>query len=128
MLTVTATASGGTLVPQLGLPETSLKDVLIYQNGRFAVDGLSISIYNLPSHGCAVHQEDRYFFIYRPQAQNRNNPSTPLQPRPAPKQGSGGAKRAGRPSGHERWRGRPRRVAGRIAEKLSTRGIERDVF
>jgi AraC-like DNA-binding protein len=88
MLTVTAMASGGTLVPQLGLPETSLKDVLIYQNGRFAVDGLSISIYNLPSHGCAVHQEDRYFFIYPPQGQNRNNASTPLQPTPAPKQGS----------------------------------------
>jgi hypothetical protein len=66
----------------------SFKDVLTCQSRRFAVDGLSISIYNLPLHGCASHQEDRYFFIYRPQGRNRNNLSTPLQPTPAPKQGS----------------------------------------
>jgi AraC-like DNA-binding protein len=88
MLTVTPMTSGSTLVLQPGLPEMSFKDALSCQSGRFAVDGLSISIYNLPLHGCAAHREDRYFFIYRPQAQNRNNPSTPLQPTPAPEQGS----------------------------------------
>ena len=66
----------------------SFKDVLTCQSERFTVDGLGISIYNLPLHGCASLQEDRDFFIYRPQSQNRNNPSTPLQPIPASKQGS----------------------------------------
>ena len=88
MLGVTPMTSGSTLVLQLGLPEMSFKDVLTCQNERFAVDGLGVSIYKLPLHGCASLQEDRYFFIYRPQSQNRNNPSTPLQPIPASKQGS----------------------------------------
>jgi AraC-like DNA-binding protein len=88
MLTVTPMTSGSALVLQPGLPKMSFKDVLSCQSERFAVDGLGVSIYNLPLHGCASHQEDRYFFIYRPQGQNRNNPSMPLQPTPAFKQGS----------------------------------------
>jgi AraC-like DNA-binding protein len=88
MLSVTPMPSGSTLVLQPGLPEMSFKDVLTCQSERFAIDGLSLSIYDLPLHGCASLQEDRYFFIYRPQSQNRNNPSTPLQPIPASKQGS----------------------------------------
>ena len=88
MLTVTPMTSGSALVLQPGLPEKSFEDLLTYESRRFAVDGLSISIYNLPLRGRAVHEEDGYFFIYRPQDQNRNNPTTPLQPKPVSNQAS----------------------------------------
>ena len=80
MLTLIMPAGGKTSILQPELPEISLKDVPSCQSKRFAVVGLSVSIYNLPTCGCTTHQEDCYFLIYRPQGQKGSNLPTVLPP------------------------------------------------
>ena len=73
MLVVIPTTDGRASILEPELPEISLEEVLARQSKQFAVAGLSVSIYNLPARGYAVHREDRYFFIYRPQGPNGSN-------------------------------------------------------
>ena len=76
MLTIIPTTDGRASILEPELPEISLEEVLARQSKQFAVAGLSVSIYNLPARGYAVHREDRYFFIYRPQGRNGSNLSS----------------------------------------------------
>jgi hypothetical protein len=73
MLTIIPTTDGRASIFEPELSEVSLQDILACQSKQFAVAGLSVSIYNLPARGYAVHREDRYFFIYRPQGPNGSN-------------------------------------------------------
>ena len=80
MLTIIPTTDGRASIFEPELSEVSLQDILACQSKQFAVAGLSVSFYDLPARGCAVHQEDRYFFIYRPQGRNGSNLLMPPRP------------------------------------------------